>query len=50
MTIASLWLGKGAVVPLHSHVNEQVTMLKTGALRVRDGRRDLRAEGRAMYW
>jgi quercetin dioxygenase-like cupin family protein len=32
MTIARLWLGKGAVVPLHSHVNEQVTMLQTGAL------------------
>jgi quercetin dioxygenase-like cupin family protein len=32
MTIARLWLGKGAVVPLHHHVNQQVTMLKTGAL------------------
>jgi quercetin dioxygenase-like cupin family protein len=37
MTTASLWLGKGAVVPLHSHVNEQVTMLKTGALRFEMG-------------
>jgi len=27
-TIARLWLGKGAVVPLHHHVNQQVTMLK----------------------
>jgi quercetin dioxygenase-like cupin family protein len=32
MTIARLWLGKGSVVPLHSHVNEQVTMLQSGAL------------------
>jgi len=37
MTIARLWLGKGAVVPLHSHTNEQVTMLKTGALRFEMG-------------
>ncbi len=33
MTIARIWLKKGAVVPLHHHVNEQVTMLKSGALR-----------------
>src|SRR5277367_2759410 len=33
MTIARLWLGKGAVVPLHHHVNQQVTMLKSGALK-----------------
>jgi quercetin dioxygenase-like cupin family protein len=32
MTIARLWLGKGAVVPLHDHVNQQVTMLQSGAL------------------
>jgi quercetin dioxygenase-like cupin family protein len=32
MTVARLWLGKGAVVPLHNHVNQQITMLKTGAL------------------
>ena len=32
MTIARMWLGKGAVVPLHQHVNQQVTMLKSGAL------------------
>ena len=32
MTIARLWLKKGAVVPLHHHVNQQVTMLKSGAL------------------
>jgi quercetin dioxygenase-like cupin family protein len=33
MTIARLRLLKGAVVPLHQHHNEQVTMLKSGALR-----------------
>jgi len=31
-TIARISLKKGAVVPLHSHVNEQVTMLASGAL------------------
>lgn len=33
MTIAKLRLKKGALVPLHSHVNEQVTMLESGSLR-----------------
>lgn len=37
ITVARLWLGKGAIVPLHSHVNEQVTMLKTGALQFEMG-------------
>jgi quercetin dioxygenase-like cupin family protein len=32
MTVARLWLGKGSVVPLHSHINQQVTMLQSGAL------------------
>ena len=32
MTIARLWVGKGGVVPLHHHVNQQVTMLKSGVL------------------
>src|SRR6266516_3235921 len=32
MTIAQLWLGKGVVVPLHSHVNEQVSIVKSGAM------------------
>jgi quercetin dioxygenase-like cupin family protein len=31
-TIARISLKKGAVVALHSHVNEQVTMLLSGAL------------------
>jgi quercetin dioxygenase-like cupin family protein len=33
MTIARLRLAKGAFVPMHGHVNEQVTMLESGALR-----------------
>ncbi len=33
MTIARLRLLKGAVVPVHQHHNEQVTMMKSGALR-----------------
>ena len=32
LTIAKLWLGKGAVVPEHHHENQQVTMLETGTL------------------
>jgi quercetin dioxygenase-like cupin family protein len=37
MTVARIWLAKGAVVPLHRHVNEQVTMLQSGALRFEMG-------------
>ena len=33
MTIARLRLGKGALVPMHNHLNEQVTVVETGALR-----------------
>jgi quercetin dioxygenase-like cupin family protein len=33
MTIAKLTLKKGAVVPLHHHENEQITMMESGALR-----------------
>jgi quercetin dioxygenase-like cupin family protein len=33
-TIAQLWLGKGCVVPLHQHLNQQTTMLRTGSLRL----------------
>ena len=33
MTIARLRLRKGAIVPLHHHVNEQITMLEQGKLR-----------------
>ncbi len=33
MTIARLQLSKGAVVPTHSHHNEQVSMVESGALK-----------------
>jgi len=33
MTIARILLREGAVVAMHHHENEQVTMLKSGALR-----------------
>src|ERR1051326_2040806 len=33
MTVCRIRLAKGAVVPRHSHENEQVTMLESGALR-----------------
>ena len=33
MTVCKIRLKKGAVVPMHSHENEQVTVLETGALR-----------------
>jgi quercetin dioxygenase-like cupin family protein len=32
MTIARMGLAKGAVVPVHHHINQQVTMLTSGAL------------------
>jgi quercetin dioxygenase-like cupin family protein len=33
MTVARIRLRKGAVVPLHSHPNEQISMVESGALR-----------------
>jgi quercetin dioxygenase-like cupin family protein len=33
MTICRIRLKKGAVVPMHSHENEQITVLETGTLR-----------------
>lgn len=33
MTIARLWLTKGAIVPRHQHINEQVTTMESGRLR-----------------
>ena len=37
MTVARLKITKGAIVPLHQHVNEQITMLERGKLRFRIG-------------
>jgi quercetin dioxygenase-like cupin family protein len=33
ITVARLWLKQGAVVPRHSHHNEQITLLQYGRLR-----------------
>jgi len=33
ITVARLFLAKGAVVPRHSHPNEQITMMESGKLR-----------------
>lgn len=33
ITLAKIRLSKGAVVPMHSHVNEQITTLESGELR-----------------
>ena len=33
MTVARIRLSKGAAVPMHSHVNEQISMVESGALR-----------------
>ena len=33
MTVARIRLNQGAVVPSHSHANEQITMLQSGSLR-----------------
>jgi len=33
MTVARIRLRKGAVVPMHSHPNEQISMLESGTLR-----------------
>lgn len=34
MTVARFFLKKGAVVPEHSHANEQITMLEQGRVRL----------------
>jgi quercetin dioxygenase-like cupin family protein len=33
ITVARLYLKKGAIVPRHSHANEQITVLQAGKLR-----------------
>ncbi len=33
MTVARIRLSKGAVVPLHHHVNEQISMVERGVMR-----------------
>jgi quercetin dioxygenase-like cupin family protein len=49
ITLARIRLGKGAVVPLHSHVNEQITMMESGKLRfVIDGRETIVSGGEIL--
>lgn len=33
ITVARIYMRRGAVVPLHHHVNEQITVLESGKLR-----------------
>jgi len=38
--VGRLWLAKGAVVPPHKHVSEQITMVLSGAIRFTIGDKD----------
>jgi quercetin dioxygenase-like cupin family protein len=49
MTVARVYLKKGAIVPRHSHVNEQITLMQEGKLRfVFDDREVLVCAGDAL--
>lgn len=50
MTIARIFLAEGAVVPRHSHPNEQVTVLQQGRLEFRfdNGRREVITAGEVL--
>ena len=49
MTVARLEIAKGAVVPLHRHVNEQITLMLEGKLRfVIDGVESVVSAGDVM--
>jgi quercetin dioxygenase-like cupin family protein len=49
VTIARLELRKGGVVPEHSHINEQVSMVQTGALKfVSNGREHIVRAGECL--
>jgi len=49
ITIARLVLKKGAFVPLHSHVNEQISTIDSGSLRfVVDGKEIIVKAGEAL--
>jgi quercetin dioxygenase-like cupin family protein len=49
MTVARLEIAKGAVVPPHSHIHEQIAMVERGALRFNlDGRMVLVSAGQAL--
>jgi quercetin dioxygenase-like cupin family protein len=49
MTVARLHIAKGAVVPSHRHVNEQLAMVQKGALKFNlDGREILVSAGQVL--
>jgi quercetin dioxygenase-like cupin family protein len=49
MTVARLTIAKGAVVPAHHHVNEQIAMVEKGALKFNlDGQEILVSAGQAL--
>lgn len=49
MTIARLRISKGAIVPLHHHENEQVSVVDTGSLRFEvDGKETIVRGGQAL--
>jgi quercetin dioxygenase-like cupin family protein len=49
ITVARLRLAKGAIVPLHSHVNEQISMLESGRMRfVIDGEEKILHAGESL--
>jgi len=49
ITVARIKLRKSALVPLHSHPNEQITMLESGALRfVISGRETILHSGEVL--
>lgn len=49
MTIARLRISKGAIVPLHHHENEQVSVVDTGSLRFEvDGKETIVRGGEAL--
>jgi quercetin dioxygenase-like cupin family protein len=45
LTVAKIRLAQGAVVPLHQHVSEQVTMVESGCLRFLMGGEELVVRG-----
>ena len=49
MTVARLRLKRGAVVPLHSHANEQISLIESGRLRFAiDGIEGVAVQGQAV--
>lgn len=49
MTVARIELKKGCLVPEHSHINEQISMIESGRLKfVLDGREIIAAAGEAL--